>query len=133
MKNVFVNNLHLETHTEFRADGDIHIYPCEFEIGQQIVDGATTVSQKGRMVTEDDGTSHFRHYRKDSGPRYTPLMTTEHGEVKASKKDIIIRFAFPKHLTFQQMINLLRREVREIEQRPLSIFPMGESLFGKNR
>lgn len=55
-------------------------------------------SQKGRMVTEDDGTSHFRPYATDSGSRYNTLQRTAHGEVKETKGDYIFTLRFPKKL-----------------------------------
>ena len=51
-KNVFIENLQMETQTVFNQNGNINIYPCGFEAGQHIVSGGDRASQKGRMVTE---------------------------------------------------------------------------------
>ena len=82
-QNVFIENLQMETQTVFNQNGNINIYPCGFEAGQHIVSGADRASQKGRMVTEDDGTSHFRAYAKDSGSRYNTLFREETDEQAA--------------------------------------------------
>lgn len=99
MKNqIFVDNINMETQTVFTKNGNINIYPCSFELGQHIVAGGNQVSQKGRMVTEDDGTSHFRAYAKNSGSRYLELFRTAHGEVKETRSSVIFQLRFPKKL-----------------------------------
>ena len=95
---VFIENLQMETQTVFNQNGNINIYPCSFELGQHIVAGANRVSQKGRMVTKDDGTSHFRAYAKNSGSRYVELFRTAHGEVKETRTSVIFQLRFPKKL-----------------------------------
>ena len=97
-KNVFVENLQMETQTVFNQNGNINIYPCGFEAGQHIVSDGNCASQKGRMVTEDDDTSHFRAYAKDSGSRYNTLFRTAHGEVKETLDTVIFQLRFPKKL-----------------------------------
>lgn len=94
--NIFVENINMETQTVFLANGDINIYPCEFEQGQQIVPGGTSVSQKGRMITHDDGTSIFKHYRTNSGSRYNILFETPHGKIKESASSVVCEIRFPK-------------------------------------
>ena len=93
-----VENINMKTQTVFHSSGDINIYPCDFERGQQIVLGGTRASQKGRMITEDDGTSHFKHYRHNSGSRYHRLFTTAHGDIKESESTVIFTLRFPKRM-----------------------------------
>ena len=95
---VFIENLQMETQTVFTENGNINIYPCTFELGQHIVSGGDSASQKGRMVTEHDGTSRFTPYAKDSGSRYTTLFRTAHGEVKETRGSVIFQLRFPKKL-----------------------------------
>ena len=85
-KNVFVENLQMETQTVFNQNGNINIYPCGFEMGQHIVNDGNRASQKGRMVTEDDGS------------RYNTLFRTAHGEVKETLDTVIFQLRFPKKL-----------------------------------
>ena len=94
--NIFVENINMETQTVFQTNGNINIYPCEFERGQMIVARGTRASQKGRMITENDGTSHFKCYRHDSGSRYNRLFTTAHGDIKESISSVIFTLRFPK-------------------------------------
>ena len=96
--NVFIDNIQMETQTVFTSDGNINIYPCSFELGQHIVAGGNEVSQKGRMTVEDDGTSHFRPYAKDTGSRYRTLFVTPHGEMKETGGSVIFTLRFPKRL-----------------------------------
>ena len=112
-QNVFIENLQMETQTVFYQNGDIKIYPCDFELGQQIVCGGDKASQKGRMVTDDNGTSHFRAYAKDSGSRYKTLFLTAHGEVKETMGAVIFQLRFPKCLGKALIESLFREETDE--------------------
>ena len=112
-QNVFIENLQMETQTVFYQNGDIKIYPCDFELGQQIVSGGDHASQKGRMVTDDNGTSHFRAYAKDSGSRYKTLFLTAHGEVKETMGAVIFQLRFPKCLGKALIESLFREETDE--------------------
>ncbi|MBQ8467871.1 MAG: hypothetical protein IJ546_09300 [Prevotella sp.] len=96
--NVFIDNLQMETQTVFTENGNINIYPCSFEMGRHIVRGSDQASQKGRMVTDDNGTSRFTPYAKDSGSRYTQLFRTAHGEVKETRDSVIFQLRFHKRL-----------------------------------
>jgi hypothetical protein len=114
IKNVFIENLQMETQTVFTENGNINIYPCAFELGQHIVAGGMSeASQKGRMVTEDDGTSHFRAYAKDSGSRYNTLFRTAHGEVKETLENVIFLLRFPKRMGKALIESLFREETDE--------------------
>ena len=95
---IFIDNLQMETQTVFTENGNINIYPCSFEMGRHIVRGSDQASQKGRMVTDDSGTSRFTPYAKDSGSRYTQLFRTAHGEVKETRDSVIFQLRFHKRL-----------------------------------
>ena len=112
-QNVFIENLQMETQTVFNQNGNINIYPCVFEAGQHIVSGGERVNQKGRMVTEDDGTSHFRAYAKDSGSRYNTLFRTPHGEVKETLEHVIFQLRFPKRMGKSLIEELFSEEANE--------------------
>ena len=103
----------METQTVFNQNGNINIYPCGFEAGQHIVSDGNRASQKGRMVTEDDGTSHFRAYAKDSGQRYTTLFRTAHGEVKETRGHLIFQLRFPKQMGKALIAALFHEETEE--------------------
>ena len=113
-QNVFIDNLQMETQTVFTENGNINIYPCSFETGQHIVGGGADVaSQKGRMITEHDGTSRFTPYAKDSGSRYKTLFRTAHGEVKETQSSVIFQLRFPKRLGRTLIESLYRDEAEE--------------------
>lgn len=109
-QNVFIDNILIETQTVFNENGNINIYPCAFEENHNIVAHGDTASQKGRMVTHDDGTSHFRAYAHDSGHRYNTLFRTAHGEVKETRESIIFQLRFPKRLGKSLIMSMLRDE-----------------------
>ena len=112
-KNVFINDIKIETQTVFCQNGNINIYPCSFEDNHTIVVNGDVASQKGRMVTEDNGTSHFRPYATDSGSRYNTLLRTAHGEVKETKGDYIFTLRYPKKLGMACIAALLQMEQEE--------------------
>ena len=114
-QNIFVENINMETQTVFHTSGDINIYPCDFERGQQIVAGGTRASQKGRMITEEDGTSYFKHYRHNSGSRYDRLFTTAHGDIKESASTVIFTLRFPKKYGRALIEALYQQETEEMK------------------
>lgn len=113
-KKVFIDNIEMETQTVFYLNGNIIITPCEFELGKHIISGATVLSQKGRMVTEDNGTSHFRPFETGTGSRYKSLFHTPHGEVKETNDQVIVQFRFPKKYGKDYIETLLREESEKI-------------------
>ena len=115
-KNIFVENLNMETQTVFHTSGDINIFPCDFERGQQIVAGGTHASQKGRMITEDDGTSYFKHYRHNSGSRYNRLFLTAHGDIKETTSDMIFTLRLPKKYGKSLIKALFCEETEEMKE-----------------
>lgn len=114
-QNIFVENLNMETQTVFHTSGDINIYPCDFERGQQILAGGTRASQKGRMITDNDGTSHFKHYRHNSGSRYNRLFTTAHGDIKESESTVIFTLRFQKRMSKALIEALYNDESEEMK------------------
>ncbi len=114
IKKVFIGNLQMETQTVFTENGNINIYPCSFELGHHIVAGGMTeASQKGRMVTDESGTSHFTPYAKDSGSRYNTLFRTAHGEMKETRNSVIFQLRFPKKLGKALIESLYGEETQE--------------------
>lgn len=113
-KQIFTGDVRMETQTIFCQNGNINIYPCSFELGQHIVSSGNEASQKGRMVTEHDGTSRFRAYAKDSGSRYTHLFSTTDGEVKRTKRHLIVKFILPLGIGRIAIIEALMGQMQEI-------------------
>ena len=115
-KKVFIDNIEMETQTVFYLNGNIIITPCEFELGQNIVSGKAIVSQVGRMVTEDNGTSHFRPFETGTGRRYKSLFHTPHGEVKETNDQVIFQLRFPKKLGKELIETLLHNESEQMQE-----------------
>ena len=117
MKQIFIEDVNMETQTVFSQRGTINIYPCDFELGQhQLLGGARRVCQRGRMVTDENGTSCFTPYRQNSGSRYMVLMQTDHGQVKTSQENVIVRLTFPKKMTTEQMKAALFQETDDMAE-----------------
>ena len=111
--NVFIDTIQIETHTIFFENGSIYTSPCAFEENPHLVLHGDRASQKGRMVTEDDGTSHFHPYATDSGSRYNTLLRTAHGTVKETQEQVIFQLRFPKRLSKAIIEHLFRKETSE--------------------
>lgn len=113
-KRVFIDTFRIETQTEYRENGGINIYPCSFEENPMMVVDGEYASQKGRMVTFNDGSSQFHPYAVDSGSRYNNLYQSAHGTVKETKNDVVFQLRFPKRLGKELIMDLLRKEVKEM-------------------
>lgn len=114
-RKIFIGNIKMETQTVFTENGNINIYPCGFELGKHIVRGGRKADQKGRMITDESGTSHFTPYAKDSGSRYNHLFETTHGEVKESQSSVIFTLRFPKKVRKELMEEQLFDEMEEMK------------------
>lgn len=110
---VFIDNINIETQTKYSENGKINIYPCAFEESHNIVVHGDRASQKGRMVTQDDGTSCFLPYAHDSGSRYNTLFQTAHGTVKETQSDVIFHLRFSKRLGKSLIESLFKEEADE--------------------
>lgn len=93
--NIFVDTVNMETQTVFHNNGEINIYPCEFELGQEILASGWAATQKGRMITRTDGNSTFLPYAKDSGSRYDELWVNPYSVLKMSKGRLVLTVSVP--------------------------------------
>ena len=114
-KNIFIDNIQMETQTVFHADGNINIIPCSFERGHCITPDGDVVTRQGRMTVDMEGHSHFRPFRTDGKPRYSKAFTTAHGEVRTTKKSVIVQLSFPKRYGKALMESLFREECDDIQ------------------
>ena len=112
--NIIFENVSIETQTTYSENGRIDIYPCAFEDNPHLVINGNTASQKGRMITEDDGTSCFHPYATNSGSRYSILHNTQHGELKETKLDYIITLRYPKKLGCAVIEAMFSNETEDI-------------------
>lgn len=101
----------MDTQTVFSECGVITIYPCDYELGNHILVDGGRASMKGRMVTEDDGTSRFTPYAEGTGSRYKVHYHTKYAEVKESKHQLFFTVSLPKHWTMMQQLSQLVVEV----------------------
>ena len=111
---VFIDNINIDTQTTYSENGKININRCPYEENPHLVQNGDHVSQKGRMVTEDDGTSCFRPYATNSGSRYNTLFQTAHGTVKETLNDVIIQLRFPKRLGKALIEAMFKDETEEV-------------------
>lgn len=113
-KRVFIDTIRIETQTMYCENGEINIYPCSFEVNPMMVVDGEYASQKGRMVTFNDGTSKFHPYAVDSGSRYKTIYCSAHGSLRETKNDVVFQLRFPKRLGKGLIMDLLRKEVKEM-------------------
>lgn len=98
-KQVFIENINMETQTIYNTDGRVITIPCDFELGQHILAGGrSNISQRGSMRTDDDGKSTFRPFRTDTGTPFEEIFDTPHGSVREYKTCIVVKHTFPKKL-----------------------------------
>ena len=107
---ILAGEIAMDTQTRFHANGDINIFPCSW-VDEQVTTGGVR-KPRGRMTIEEDGTSHFKAYRTNTGPKYEILFETAHGVVKMTRpiyrsdrehhrrrmdlESVYVTFRFPK-------------------------------------
>lgn len=114
MVKIFIEDTKMETQTIFMQNGDIHIHPCSFELGQDITERGSRVIQRGRMITDPDGTSVFRGYAEGGAPRVQRLVKTPHAELKSTKHRLSVTFNFPHNVTRRELRSILRDEIEDV-------------------
>ena len=117
MKNIFIETTRMDTQTVFHENGGVTITPAEYEYGrhQIVAGGMMSVTQKGKLITNDDGSSKFLPYVGGGGSRYTRIFKTRHGTVKQSKDNIIFSINMPKKYGKKLINSILHEELRQIE------------------
>ena len=129
MKNVFIETVKIDTQTVYHENGIVSVTPTVYEDGkhQVVAGGKTSVSQKGKLVTEDDGRSKFLPYAAGSGSRYSRVFKTRPGSVKQSQSNIIFSINFPKKYGKDLINSLLHEEMALIEA-----YAKSQSCVGKD-
>ena len=129
MRNVFIETIKIDTQTVYHENGSVSVTPAVYEDGkhQVVAGGKTSVSQKGKLVTEDDGRSKFLPYAAGSGSRYSRVFKTRHGSVKQSQSNIIFSINFPKKYGKDLINSLLHEEMASIEA-----YAKSQSCVGKD-
>ena len=117
MKNIFIETTRMDTQTVFHENGGVTITPAEYEYGrhQIVAGGMMSVTQKGKLITNDDGSCKFLPYVGGGGSRYTRIFKTRHGTVKQSKANIIFSINMPKKYGKKLINSILHEELRQIE------------------
>ena len=117
MKNIFIETTRMDTQTVFHENGGVTITPAEYEYGrhQIVAGGMMSVTQKGKLITNDDGSSKFLPYVGGGGSRYTRIFKTRPGTVKQTKANIIFSINMPKKYGKKLINSILHEELRQIE------------------
>lgn len=110
---VLAGEIGMDTQTKFHVNGDVNIYPCSWECEKQVTDGGRR-QPKGRMTIEEDGTSFFRAYRHNSGSRYEHLFMTANGELKRTKRHLIVKLVLPIGISRLRVIETLLDQMQEM-------------------
>ena len=128
-KQLQLQNVQMDGSVNFHANGNINFYPCPWENDKQVTRGGL-VETKGRMAIEEDGTSSFKAYRSNTGPRRIKLYSTRHAVVEANRpiyrsdckthtrrldmEHIYVTFKFPKNLGLSLTKVLFQEEADEV-------------------
>ena len=127
VQQVLAGEIGMDTQTRFHVNGDVNIYPCGW-VNEKVTTGGCR-RPKGRMTIEEDGTSHFKAYRTNTGRKRELLYKTRHGMVemtrplwrkdypgkrKLTQEFVYVTFKFPKNLGLALMKSLYQEEADEI-------------------
>ena len=129
VQQILAGNVKMDTYTSFFANGDVNILPCPWECDEQVTTGGRR-QLKGRMTIEEDGTSFFKAYRTNTGPKRELLYSTRHAVVEMTRpiyrtdrpskvrrldmEYVYVTFKYPKNLGLALMKSLFAEEADEI-------------------
>lgn len=115
-KNIFIEDIRMDTQTAFLANGNINIYPCSWEAEKAPITPDGRASYKGRITVEEDGRTRVSPYNMGTGPRYIDLFATEHCRVMMTQRgQIIEKWSFRPSLTSDDIRALRALEGRRID------------------
>ena len=115
-KNIFIEDVRMDTQTAFLANGNINIYPCSWEVEKAPITPDGRASYKGRITVEEDGHTRVSPYNMGTGPRYIELFATEHCRVMMTQRgQIIEKWSFRPSLTSDDIRALRALEGRRID------------------
>ena len=128
VQQILAGEIGMDTQTQFHVNGDINIYPCGW-VDEQVTTGGCR-QPKGRMTIEEDGTSFFKAYRTNTGPKREFLFSTRHAVVEMTRpiyrtdrpgkvrrldmEYVYVTFKFPKNLGLALTKALYEEEADEI-------------------
>ena len=116
MKQIFLDNVRMDTQTAYLANGDISIYPCAWEKHQApITAGGDKRTFRGRITVNEDGETHVRPYNENGNPRYEELYSTEHCRLLMTQcGSIIEKWHFGERMSMDEIAVTRSREMRYI-------------------
>ena len=128
VQQILAGEVSMDTQTKFHVNGDVNIYPCGW-VDEQVTNGGKR-QPKGRMTIEEDGTSFFKAYRTNTGPKRELLYETRHACVEMTRplyrtnrpshrrrlamEYLYVTFKFPKKLGLALMKSLFAEEADEV-------------------
>ena len=117
-KNIFIEDVRMDTQTAFLANGNINIYPCAWEAEKAPITPDGRASYKGRITVEEDGRTRVSPYNIGTGPRSTDLFATAHCRVMMTQRgQIIEKWSFHPSLTADDI-----RAMRDVEGRRIDAY-----------
>ena len=105
VQQILAGEVSMDTQTKFHVNGDVNIYPCGW-VDEQVTNGGKR-QPKGRMTIEEDGTSFFKAYRTNTGPKREFLFSLD-------MEYLYVTFKFPKNLGLALMKSLFAEEADEV-------------------
>ena len=123
-KQQILHNVQMDTQTTFMNNGDINIYPCQWERDKAPVtaDGSSRIHYRAGVTVDDDGRTHMKRYREGvNGPKYETLFQTAHADVKRTREMnhgqrgcLKVEFRFPRRYPLALMKCLFYKETDDI-------------------
>ena len=110
-KNIFIDDVRMDTQTAFFMNGDIKVYPCSYEHDKAPILRDAKSSYRGRITVMEDGNTHVKAYNEGTGPRYKTLFTTEHCVVQQTQKGtVIVKWQFKRRMNSTDIRQAMERE-----------------------
>ena len=127
-KQVFVQNVQMDSSINFMTNGNINIVPCPWESDKEVTDGNRVKYRAGIQVDADGRTFVKRYNDGLRGPKHETLFETLHGAVKMTRPQVRpstgqrrmdeefvwITFKFPKKYPLWMIVENFVREVNQV-------------------
>ena len=116
-KNILLNDVRMDTQTAFFMNGDIHVYPCDYEEYKAPIMSEKKASFRGRITLMENGEAEVKRYHIGSQPpMYRKLYSTEHCDVVMSQAgNVYERWRFDKKLPIYKIWEIRKREMPQVD------------------
>ena len=115
MSKKILKSLKMDSETTFYENGNITSHANGWEQSKApMTEGGKTVSMRGRMTVQADGTTSFAAYNVGTPSPFKILFCVPNGSLKETSRSLVVNFCMSKKLSAAQKAQALSDQMTQI-------------------